>query len=116
MTRANRRSRSPDATGAAAAPTVGGVTFASGAGATDGGRETRTIRGTLPAGSPDYVYVPVEVPSGVREIRVAYTYDRPSVPAGTPGNALDIGVFDEHGTELGGRDGRPVVGVRDPDL
>ncbi|MGW0204838.1 hypothetical protein ACWDZ8_03135, partial [Streptomyces sp. NPDC003233] len=32
---------------------------------------------------PDFVYVPVEVPAGVREIKVSYTYDRPSVPAGT---------------------------------
>lgn len=91
-------------TGAAAALTLGSVTFASGAeAAADGGQETRTVRGTLPAGSPDFVYVPVEVPAGVSEIKVAYTYDRPSVPAGTQGNALDIGIFDEHGTELGGR-------------
>nr|WP_317454166.1 CehA/McbA family metallohydrolase [Streptomyces sp. TRM68416] len=65
--------------------------------------ETRTIRGTLPTGSPDYVYVPLEVPDGVREIRVSYTYDRPAVPPGTPGNALDIGLFDERGTDLGGK-------------
>ncbi|MEV0177403.1 CehA/McbA family metallohydrolase [Streptomyces sp. NPDC050803] len=78
-------------TGGAAAPTLVGVT------------ETKTIRGTLPAGSPDFVYVPLEVPAGVREIKVSYTYDRPSVPAGTPGNALDIGLFDERGTDLGGR-------------
>ncbi|MFJ4620091.1 CehA/McbA family metallohydrolase [Streptomyces sp. NPDC088812] len=86
-------------TGTAAALTVGGVSFA---GASGREPETRTVRGTLPTGSPDFVYVPVEVPPGVRELRVAYTYDRPSVPAGTPGNALDIGVFDERGTELGG--------------
>ena len=61
------------------------------------------MRGTLPTGSPDFVYVPVEIPPGVREIKVAYTYDRPTVPAGTAGNALDIGIFDEHGTELGGK-------------
>ncbi|MFH8452538.1 CehA/McbA family metallohydrolase [Streptomyces fungicidicus] len=92
-------------TGAATALTLGGVSFAS---AADGdrardGRETRTVRGTLPPGAPDFVHVPVEVPDGVREIRVAYTYDRPAVPAGTAGNALDIGIFDERGTELGGR-------------
>ncbi|AXE86641.1 CehA/McbA family metallohydrolase [Streptomyces sp. Go-475] len=87
-------------TGAAAALTVGSVSFAA---ADDGGRESRTVRGTLPPGSPDFVYVPVEVPGGVREIKVAYTYDRPTVPAGTTGNALDIGIFDERGTELGGR-------------
>ncbi|WP_030236556.1 MULTISPECIES: CehA/McbA family metallohydrolase [unclassified Streptomyces] len=87
-------------TGAAAALTLGSVSFAA---AADGGRESRTVRGTLPPGSPDFVYVPVEVPAGVREIKVAYTYDRPSVLAGTTGNALDIGVFDKRGTELGGR-------------
>ncbi|MFG3154667.1 CehA/McbA family metallohydrolase [Streptomyces sp. NPDC048219] len=88
-------------TGAAAALTLGTVSFASAAGGP--GPRTRTVRGTLPPGSPDFVYVPVEVPPGVRELRVSYTYDRPAVPAGTPGNALDIGVFDERGTELGGR-------------
>ncbi|MFI1165793.1 CehA/McbA family metallohydrolase [Streptomyces sp. NPDC020801] len=104
------------ATGAAAALTLGGVTFASGARAADGDEETRTIRGTLPPGSPDYVYVPVEVPPGVREIKVAYTYDKPSVPAGTPGNALDIGIFDEHGTELGGRGFRGWSGGARPEF
>ncbi|KAB1147188.1 phosphoesterase [Streptomyces luteolifulvus] len=89
-------------TGAAAALTLGSVSFASAAGRSEG-RETRTVRGTLPTGSPDFVYVPVEVPSGVHEIKVAYTYDRPPVPAGTAGNALDIGIFDERGTELGGQ-------------
>ncbi|MFF7313445.1 CehA/McbA family metallohydrolase [Streptomyces sp. NPDC008137] len=87
-------------TGAAAALTLGSVSFAA---AAEGGQESRTLRGTLPPGSPDFVYVPVEVPAGVREIKVAYTYDRPSVPAGTTGNALDIGVFDDRGTDLGGR-------------
>lgn len=92
-------------TGAATALTLGSVDFAS---AADGdrardGRETRTVRGTLPPGAPDFVHLPVEVPDGVREIKVTYTYDRPAVPAGTAGNALDIGIFDERGTELGGR-------------
>ncbi|MFJ9629073.1 CehA/McbA family metallohydrolase [Streptomyces sp. NPDC101175] len=91
-------------TGATAALTLGGVTFADGAvNPASGAQETRTVRGTLPTGSPDYVYVPVEVPAGVRELKVAYTYDRPTVPAGTQGNALDIGVFDQHGTGLGGQ-------------
>ncbi|MEV6538623.1 CehA/McbA family metallohydrolase [Streptomyces sp. NPDC051665] len=91
-------------TGATAALTLGSVTFASGAATpASGAQETRTVRGTLPTGSPDFVYVPVEVPTGVAEIKVAYTYDKPSVPAGTQGNALDIGIFDQHGTDLGGR-------------
>lgn len=91
-------------TSAAAALTLGSVTFGtSGAEAADGEQETRTIRGTLPTGSPDFVYLPVEVPAGVREFRVSYSYERTTVPAGTMGNALDIGVFDERGTELGGK-------------
>ncbi|MFS4094256.1 CehA/McbA family metallohydrolase [Streptomyces sp. AF1A] len=60
------------------------------------------MRGTLAPGSPDYVYLPFEVPPHTAELRVSYAYDRPSVPAGTPGNALDIGLFDERGTEVGG--------------
>ncbi|MER7183313.1 CehA/McbA family metallohydrolase [Streptomyces hyaluromycini] len=90
-------------TGAAAALTLGPVSFAAADGQDQGTQETATVRGTLPPGSPDFVYVPVEVPTGVREIKVSYTYDRPSVPAGTTGNALDIGIFDQHGTELGGK-------------
>lgn len=86
--------------GAGAALTLGSVGFAQGA---EGSEETRTVRGHLDAGAPDFVYLPVEVPSGVREIAVSYTYDKPQVPAGTPGNALDIGLFDERGTALGGR-------------
>ncbi|HEY8981211.1 MAG TPA: CehA/McbA family metallohydrolase [Streptomyces sp.] len=91
-------------TGAATAMTLGGVSFASAEEQVPRqGTQTRTVRGTLPPGAPDFVYVPVEVPSGVGELRVSYTYDRPTVPAGTTGNALDIGLFDERGTELGGR-------------
>ncbi|TLS46224.1 phosphoesterase [Streptomyces montanus] len=95
-------------TGAAAALTLGSVSFskdadADAAAGAAGNQETRTVRGTLPTGSPDFVYLPVEVPDGVREIKVAYTYDKPSVPAGTAGNALDIGMFDQRGTELGGK-------------
>lgn len=91
-------------TGAAAALTLGSVTFSHGTPAEAApGTETKTVRGTLPTGSPDFVYLPVDIPDGVRELRVAYSYDRPTVPAGTAGNALDIGVFDQHGTDLGGK-------------
>ncbi|MYV96617.1 CehA/McbA family metallohydrolase [Streptomyces sp. SID1034] len=93
-------------TGAATALTLGTVSFASAApsGGAAGGRpdETRTVRGTLPAGSPDFVYLPVEVPYGVRELSVSYAYEKTPVPVGTQGNALDIGIFDERGTALGG--------------
>ncbi|GAA3372579.1 CehA/McbA family metallohydrolase [Streptomyces sannanensis] len=87
-------------TGAATALTLGNVSFANAAPAD--GEETRVVRGTLPPGSPDYVHLPVEVPRGVREIHVSYRYEHPPVPAGTQGNALDIGIFDERGTDLGG--------------
>ncbi|MFI6864268.1 CehA/McbA family metallohydrolase [Streptomyces sp. NPDC050421] len=94
-------------TTAASALTLGTVSFADAADAPkadspEGATRARTVRGVLPTGSPDYVYLPVEVPRGVAEIAVSYAYERPPVPAGTQGNALDIGVFDERGTELGG--------------
>lgn len=66
------------------------------------GRVT-TLRGTIAPGSPDYVYLPFDVPDGIREVHVSYTYDKPPVPPGAPGNALDIGLFDARGVELGGR-------------
>lgn len=91
-------------TGAAAALTLNTVSFASAAGRAPGsGDETKVVRGTLPTGSPDFVYLPVEVPDGVREIHVSYTYEKVNVPAGTQGNALDIGIFDQRGTALGGK-------------
>ncbi|UQW99483.1 CehA/McbA family metallohydrolase [Streptomyces sp. RerS4] len=85
--------------GAATVLTLGRVGFAGAAGA---GEETRTVRGTLPPGAPDFVELPFDVPRGVREIEVSYTYEKVSVPPGTPNNALDIGIFDERGTGLGG--------------
>jgi hypothetical protein len=66
---------------------------------------TRTITGHFDVGVPDFVYVPVQVPGGVRQLDVSYRYDRPPTPPGVPGNALDIGVFDPRGHELGARAG-----------
>src|SRR5256885_3768099 len=37
----------------------------------------------------------------VRQIDVVYSYDKPPVPAGTRGNACDIGMFGPEGHELG---------------
>lgn len=98
--------------GATGALTLGRVSFADatpaagqhGGGQHGGGpgEQSRRVAGHLPAGAPDFVYLPVEVPHGVREIAVAYRYDKPTVPEGTPGNACDIGIFDERGTGLGG--------------
>ncbi|TDQ04778.1 CehA/McbA family metallohydrolase [Labedaea rhizosphaerae] len=76
-----------------------GVAFAEPA--TKQGEQTKTITGTLPPDIPDWYYVPVDVPRGVRELEVVYSYDRPQVPAGQRSNALDIGVFDPSGHELG---------------
>ncbi|MFI5530781.1 CehA/McbA family metallohydrolase [Kitasatospora sp. NPDC051853] len=66
------------------------------------GERTVVLTGRLETGAPDFVHLPVDVPPGVRELAVRYSYDRPAVPPGTPGNSCDIGVFDERGTELGG--------------
>jgi hypothetical protein len=63
--------------------------------------QTRVVTGQLPSGAPDWVYLPVDVPHGVREIAVKYSYDRPTPPPGLAGNALDIGIFDESGIGLG---------------
>lgn len=101
-------------TGAAAALTLNPMSFAGAqardgdggtgpGGGSDGAAETRRITGHLPPGAPDFVHLPVEVPTGVREIAVSYTYDKPAVPEGTNGNACDIGIFDERGHALGGR-------------
>jgi hypothetical protein len=69
--------------------------------AADVGEQTRAVTGRFEIGAPDWVYLPVEVPPGVREIAVVYSYDRPTPPPGVPGNALDIGIFDENGYRLG---------------
>lgn len=61
---------------------------------------TRKASGTfLPGTAPDWAYVPVDVPRGVREIEVSYSYDRPepNLPSGTAGNTLDLGVFGPDG-------------------
>jgi len=69
----------------------------------EGAEETRVVTGFLETGAADFVYLPVEVPRGVRQIAVSYSYDKPAVPPGTPANSCDVGVFDERGTGLGGR-------------
>lgn len=89
---------------ATGAVTALGLAAATPAGAADATPDRTTVlAGHLPTGAPDFVLLPFEVPTGVREIAVSYGYDRPTVPAGTPGNSCDIGLFDERGTELGGR-------------
>jgi PHP-associated len=96
--------------GAAGVLTLAPVSFAQAAGTAPGGAPadgtgtvTRVITGHLDTGAADFVYLPLEVPDGVNQISVEYTYDKPGVPAGTPANSCDIGIFDERGTELGGK-------------
>lgn len=64
---------------------------------------TKHLTGTLSTGAADFVYLPIHVPRGVEQISVAYTYDKPVVPAGVAGNSCDIGIFDERGLALGGK-------------
>lgn len=71
------------------------------AGGVEGGEETRVAGGHFDPGAPDWAYLPVEVPGGVRELAVSYRYERPAVPRGVAGNALDVGVFDPGGHRLG---------------
>jgi hypothetical protein len=65
------------------------------------GEQTLVAGGRFEPGAPDWVYLPVEVPDGVRELAVVYRHDREAPPPGVAGNALDIGIFDQHGHELG---------------
>jgi hypothetical protein len=74
--------------------TIDPLSFAA---AAPGDEQTRVVSGRFENGAPDWVYVPVQVPAGVREIAARYTYDRPRPPLGQVGNALDLGVFDEQG-------------------
>src|SRR6266496_3323932 len=85
-------------TGVAGAATLVRVDFTSAAGSSP---QTRTRTGHFDVGVPDFVYLPVQVPSGVRQLDVTYSYDRPPTPPGVPGNAMDIGIFDERGHQLG---------------
>jgi hypothetical protein len=80
------------------AATLACVDFTSAAGSSP---QTRTRTGHFDVGVPDFVYLPVQVPSGVRQLDVTYSYDRPPTPPGVPGNAMDIGIFDERGHQLG---------------
>jgi hypothetical protein len=56
-------------------------------------------------GTPDWHYVPVDVPRGVREIEVSYDYQSQSTPVGVTANVIDIGMFDPSGHELGNAQG-----------
>ncbi|MGH3785018.1 MAG: CehA/McbA family metallohydrolase [Pseudonocardiaceae bacterium] len=90
---------------AAAGTLLPGVAFAEQPGTEASGEQTRTVTGTLLPDVSDWYYLPVDVPGGVREIEVGYGYDRPQVPPGGRGNALDIGIFSPAGVQLGNQRG-----------
>ncbi|GAB2965386.1 CehA/McbA family metallohydrolase [Amycolatopsis acidiphila] len=68
-------------------------------------QQTKTVTGTFAPDIPDWYYLPVEVPRGVSQIDVVYSYDKPAVPAGIRGNACDIGMFGPEGIQLGNERG-----------
>ncbi|MEC3979298.1 CehA/McbA family metallohydrolase [Amycolatopsis sp. H20-H5] len=88
---------------AAALSLLPGVAFATPEPGT--AQQTKTVTGTFKPDIPDWYYLPVEVPRGVSQIDVVYSYDRPSVPSGTRGNACDIGMFGPEGHQLGNQRG-----------
>lgn len=67
------------ASGALAAGTLlPGVALAErpGTGTEPSGEQTRTVTGTLRPDVSDWYYLPVDLPAGVREIEVGYSYGR----------------------------------------
>jgi hypothetical protein len=93
------------AAGMAGAAVVLDPVLFSGTASAAGATETRVIAGRLEVGAPDWVYLPVDVPRGVRALTVRYSYDRPPAPPGQAGNAVDIGIFDPSGFGLGNASG-----------
>lgn len=89
----------------AAGTLLPGVAFAEQPDIEPSGGQTRTVTGILRSDVSDWYYLPVDVPGGVREIEVGYSYDRPQVPPGGRGNALDIGIFSPAGVQLGNQRG-----------
>jgi hypothetical protein len=88
---------------------TGLVTFgalASFAPASAGTVRTQTFSGefTSPA-TPDWHYLPVKVPPGVREIEVSYDFQPTDTGIGFSYNVVDIGIFDPSGHDLGNAKG-----------
>ncbi|MFF0267626.1 CehA/McbA family metallohydrolase [Kribbella sp. NPDC004536] len=66
------------------------------------GSSTQVVDGHIAPGPTDFVYLPVNIPRGVQQISVSYSYSKPAVPSGTPGNSCDIGIFDARGFDFDG--------------
>jgi predicted metal-dependent phosphoesterase TrpH len=79
--------------------------LAFGAPASGTNQQSKTVTGTFTPSISDWYYLPIEVPRGVNQIDVVYSYDKPSVPHGTRGNACDIGMFGPEGYQLGNERG-----------
>lgn len=96
-------------TGAAASLTAGVATASAPmlfTPAAAGRTRSRTYTGTFTGvGTPDWHYVPFDLPRGVREIEVSYDYDSTPTPIGMSANVIDIGIFDPSGHELGNAEG-----------
>ncbi len=79
-----------------------------------GQSRSETFTGTFTGvGTPDWHYLPVEVPRGVREIEVSYAYEKTDTGLGFSANVIDIGIFDASGKDLGdavGPAAGPAVG------
>lgn len=79
--------------------------------ATAGESRTETYTGSFSGiATPDWHYLPVEVPPGVREIEVSYSYEKTDTGLGFSANVIDIGIFDPRGTDLD--DGSGATGFR----
>jgi hypothetical protein len=90
-------------TGAGVA-TVGALATFSPAAA--GEARTQTFSGELTSpATPDWHYLPIRVPGGVKEIEVSYDFHPSDTGAGFSYNVVDIGIFDPSGHELGNAQG-----------
>lgn len=71
-----------------------------------GSSTRKVLRGHFgPTNSQDWHYLPFQVPKGVRQIEVSYSYP-PTVPGpGYSQNVIDIGIFDPSGNGLGNAQG-----------
>lgn len=85
--------------GAGVATTAAALTFEPAAAGTT--KRTKTFRGEFAdSDGPDWVYLPVRVPEGVRAIEVSYDFE-PLDLGPTTFNVIDIGIFDPSGRGLG---------------
>ena len=85
--------------GVGVASTAAALTFAP---AEAGSTVTKRFKGAFTAATKaDWYYLPFDVPRGVREIRVRYTYPDPLPGPGYSKNVIDIGIFDPSGAGLG---------------